>query len=83
MKVLAWVLGALLVASLYEKVHCQCNGASWTESTYSVNEGDETATITAELGSPSSSPLLLRWSTAEISATGTLCACNYPSSKTK
>ena len=80
MKVLAWVLGALVVASLYEEVHCQCNGASWSQSTYSVDEGDNIV-ITAVLGSSLTTTLFLRWSTAEISARGTVCACNYPSSK--
>lgn len=80
MKVLAWVLGAFVVASLYEEVHCQCNGASWSQSTYSVEEGGN-LDITAVLGSPLSSDLFLLWSTVEISAMGTVCACNYPSSK--
>lgn len=70
MKVLAWVLGALVVASLHEKVHCQCNGGgTWEQSTYTVNEGGS-ITITAVLASPLSTTVVLRWTTVSGSATG-------------
>lgn len=74
MKVLALVLSALVVASLYEGVHGQaagtCMGGTWAQNEYSVNEGGSLV-ITAQLPAGSrQDTVFLRWNIVEGSAEG-------------
>lgn len=68
MKVVVLVLSALVLASLHHKVHGQCG--TWMQSPYSVGEGDNFLTITAQFSSASSEQRFLQWSTRAGSAIG-------------